>query len=304
MLHILSGPQRGGSFKLREGVNFLGRSIDNDVVIEDRTVSRKHLRIIKKGDQYFLTDLRSRNGTFFDGSYVVPGSEVEAKEGVPIAIGMSIICLGEGCKEQINSFKDTIELKREVVEQRGIFEEHRKAANQEELDFLSKVSTLLGSGLPMPEVLKKILDHIFGLLKRIDRGAFILVNPETGQIKETVSRSDISDVDKTVAYSKRVVERVLKNKRPVLISNVQTEEDELVDTLKVLKIECVMCVPMIFGSDVFGALYVDSRQRPYGFRETDLFVFLELGQQVALVIEKARFGSEISTIVDTLSSED
>ncbi len=304
MLYILSGPEGGRSFKLREGVNFVGRSLDNDVRIEDRTVSRKHIRITKKGHKYFLTDLRSRNGTFFDGAYLAPGSEVEAKEGVPIAIGTSVICLGQGCKEQINFSQDTMEIKKDVIEQGGAFKDRRIDANREKSEFLYKVSSLLVSGSTIREALEKILGYMFELLKRIDRGAFILVNPQTREIKETVSRSDISDDDKAVSYSKRVVERVLKDKRPVVISNVQTEEDELVDTLKVSKIECVMCVPMVFGSDIIGAIYVDSRQRPYGFRESDLSLFMELGQQIALAMQKARFASEMSKIVDTFSSDD
>jgi pSer/pThr/pTyr-binding forkhead associated (FHA) protein len=304
MLYILSGPEAGRSFKLREGVNFVGRSLDNDVRIEDRTVSRKHMKITKKGDKYFLTDLLSRNGTFFDGAYLAPGSEVEAQEGVPIAIGTSVICLGQGCKEQINFLQETMEIKKEVIEQSMVFKDSRRETTQERREFLYKVCSLLVSGLTIREALEKILGYLFELLKRIDRAAFILVNPQTREIKETVSRSDTSDDDKAVAYPKRVIEKVLKDKRPVVISNVQTEEDELVDTLKVSKIECVMCVPMVFGSDMFGVIYADSRERPYGFRESDLSLFMELGQQIALAMEKARFASEMSKIIDTFSSDD
>jgi pSer/pThr/pTyr-binding forkhead associated (FHA) protein len=304
MLYILSGPEGGRSFKLREGVNFVGRSTDNDVRIQDRTVSRKHIRITKKGDKYFLTDLRSRNGTFFDGAYLAPGSEVEAKEGVPIGIGTSVICLGQGCKEEINFLQETMEIKKEVIEQSDVFKDSGRKTTQERLEFLYKVSSLLVSGLTIQEALEKILGYLFELLKRVDRGAFILVNPQTGKIKETVSRTDTSDNDKGIAYSKRVIERVLKDKRPVVISDVQTEEDELADTLKVSKIECVMCVPMVFGSDIIGVIYVDSRQRPYGFRDSDLSLFMELGQQIALAVEKARFVSEMSKIVDTFSLDD
>jgi len=302
-VYVLSGLQKGQNFKLREGANFVGRSIDNEIRINDRTVSRKHLKIVKRGEKYFLTDLRSRNGTFFDSSYLYPGAEVEAKEGVPIAIGMSVICLGKGCREQAISFQDTMELKKGSFEQSGTFEDRRRESNEEKLEFLYKVSSLLTKGISVTEALEQILGHIFGLLKRIDRGAFILVDPDTREIKQTISRSDISNNKKVQPYSKRVVERVLKDKKPVVISNVQTEEDELVDTLKVLKIECVMCVPIIFCSDIFGLVYLDSRQRPYGFRETDISVFMELGQQIAIFMEKERFASEISKIVDTLSSD-
>lgn len=41
----------------------LGRHRNNDIIIKDPFVSKEHFRIIKDGDQYFLEDLGSANGT-------------------------------------------------------------------------------------------------------------------------------------------------------------------------------------------------------------------------------------------------
>jgi pSer/pThr/pTyr-binding forkhead associated (FHA) protein len=56
-LHILNGPDMGQSFMLVDGATYLGRSIDNDIRIQDKTVSRRHLRIVKKGSKYFVIGL-------------------------------------------------------------------------------------------------------------------------------------------------------------------------------------------------------------------------------------------------------
>ena len=95
-LYILNGPEMGRSFELRDVATYVGRSLENDVRIEDKTVSRRHLKIVKRGKKYFVTDLKTHNGTFFNGNYKAPGLELEGKEGVPIAIGMTVICLGKG----------------------------------------------------------------------------------------------------------------------------------------------------------------------------------------------------------------
>jgi GAF domain-containing protein len=80
----------------------------------------------------------------------------------------------------------------------------------------------------------------------------------------------------------------MKDRRVVTFSNVQTEEqNELVDTLKILKIESVMCVPMFSSSQLIGLIYVDSLERPYGFRKEDLPLFTDLSQITALTVEKA-----------------
>jgi DNA-binding NtrC family response regulator len=42
----------------------IGAMEDNDIVLEDETVSRNHCRIFVEGDQYLIQDLDSTNGTF------------------------------------------------------------------------------------------------------------------------------------------------------------------------------------------------------------------------------------------------
>jgi pSer/pThr/pTyr-binding forkhead associated (FHA) protein len=125
-LYVLSGPRKGLSFDLKEGRTYIGRSSENDIQIEDRTVSRRHLRILKAGNTYYISDLRSRNGTFFNGNYLAPGIELEIKEGVPITIGMSVICFGEICKKHMLPFLDSIGLSKKASEESGIFEKHRR----------------------------------------------------------------------------------------------------------------------------------------------------------------------------------
>jgi pSer/pThr/pTyr-binding forkhead associated (FHA) protein len=45
----------------------IGRARDNDIVIENLSVSRNHARIRKEGNQFILTDLNSANGSFVNG---------------------------------------------------------------------------------------------------------------------------------------------------------------------------------------------------------------------------------------------
>ncbi len=45
----------------------VGRARDNDIVIENLSVSRNHARIRKEGDRFILTDLNSANGTYVNG---------------------------------------------------------------------------------------------------------------------------------------------------------------------------------------------------------------------------------------------
>lgn len=57
----------------------IGTNEDNDLVLDDQTVSRRHCRILQRNDRYLVEDLGSTNGTFVDGvrierAYLEPGS--------------------------------------------------------------------------------------------------------------------------------------------------------------------------------------------------------------------------------------
>jgi len=60
-----------GIFPLKVGLNSVGRMPDNDVVIADGSVSRRHCAIVvHAGDGCELHDTASKNGTFLNGKRI------------------------------------------------------------------------------------------------------------------------------------------------------------------------------------------------------------------------------------------
>ena len=129
-LYVLNGPDKGKSFEMIEGDNYIGRSSENDFTIKDNTVSRRHLKIIKRGKRHFIVDLKSMNGIFFNGNFLTPAIEIEVKEGIPIVIGMSAIGIGYTCKNTVAPFLDSIGLTKETQAESGIFAIHQNKTNQ------------------------------------------------------------------------------------------------------------------------------------------------------------------------------
>jgi len=300
-LVILNGPEIGRTLSIKEGVSFLGRSLDNDIRIDDKTISRKHLKIESYRGKHSVTDLSSRNGTFYNGKYVIPGHEVEVKEGVPLAIGMTVICFGKGCKEQIVPFLDTVGLIREKGKKEDLLDDRRSGTDLKREDLLSRVSLALKATGPLKALLEEVLGHIFFHLKRLDRGAFILVDPVTLQPVETICKVSKTSKDMITSFSEDVVESVLESSKPLIYSKGYTEEKSaLVGTLKVQKVESVICLPLINGSRIMGAMYVDSLKRPDGFRRDDLLILLDIGQRVALAVETDRLASDLEEIARSL----
>lgn len=66
-LHFKTGPRAGQSIPLGGGTISIGRGADNEVVMDDPTVSRHHARIIFEGGHYFVEDAGSMGGTLIEG---------------------------------------------------------------------------------------------------------------------------------------------------------------------------------------------------------------------------------------------
>jgi hypothetical protein len=74
---------------------------------------------------------------------------------------------------------DTVSLIREKEKKRSAVEDRRSESEKKRQDLLSKVSRTLKGAEPLRVILEKVLGHIFHHLTRLDRGAFVLVDPET-----------------------------------------------------------------------------------------------------------------------------
>lgn len=62
----------------------IGRNADNDIIIDNLSVSRKHAMITSRRDGYSITDCNSKNGTFLNGT---PIKQSALKSGDEIVIG-------------------------------------------------------------------------------------------------------------------------------------------------------------------------------------------------------------------------
>ena len=64
------GGRVGESFTLDTERKTIGRRPDSDIFLDDVTVSRDHALLVRRGDEFYLDDLGSLNGTYVNRSRI------------------------------------------------------------------------------------------------------------------------------------------------------------------------------------------------------------------------------------------
>ena len=91
-LAVVEGPLRGSHMEIAsvEDVT-IGRGPDNDFQLGDDFASSRHARLFRRGSEWFVEDLDSRNGTFVQGVRIDQPERVSV--GTDIKMGSTIVRL-------------------------------------------------------------------------------------------------------------------------------------------------------------------------------------------------------------------
>jgi len=88
VLHIIGGNDRGKQHELTRATTSIGRGTDQDVVLADIAVSRRHVTILMEGQRFRLKDLGSGNGSLVNGQRM---DSVILNDGDQIEIGNTLM---------------------------------------------------------------------------------------------------------------------------------------------------------------------------------------------------------------------
>jgi hypothetical protein len=86
-LLVIKGPNIGDKFFIDKEESFIGRSPESDVLLDDITVSRKHVIIQKDNKNCRIIDAGSLNGSYLNGNIV---EEAVLQDGDRLQIGKYI----------------------------------------------------------------------------------------------------------------------------------------------------------------------------------------------------------------------
>src|ERR1044072_2886887 len=293
----------------------IGRSARNDLCIPDPFASRVHAEVRHEGDEYFLQDLGSANGTLYNGSIV--DATIPLTRGGRIQIGETEIIFNDGpyplssgatmVTEQSDSVPEaTIALSSADRTTSGLLQAIEGARSQSSaesvkrradrqtdlLALISKVGVALLASVTLNETLEQIVSLVFEAVPA-DRCMIMMRDKNNPEMKVAVAtlRDRAGEVGE-IRISRSVIDEVVTNGKSVLTSDAQADPRFAGGTVMLQGVRSVLAVPLGVGANVFGIIYADSPLSDARFTEDLLKVLTTLASVAAIRVENARLTEE------------
>ena len=255
-----------------------------------RDVSRRHARLTRVRDAWFVEDLKSRNHTFVNGIDIFGRRPRALRHGDRIRIAShellfddpdaptldsgSVIVQDEPATQALSSVSLSLD--------KGVDDRARLSVLLEVTRCLSKVRSL-------DEALDATLKALFRIFPSAGRGVIGFMDgdefvPKWWRLRE-------GKANELINVSRRVVQRVAKEKEAILIDNAASEFPGD-GSVHQLHIQSLMCAPLMDADgNVFGVFQVDSGSTS-GFIADDLAVMATVAIQASMAINFARLHEE------------
>lgn len=284
-LSAISGKLKGAVITIDEAMT-IGRETSAGLCIADASVSRRHSRIEKSGEQFVISDLESLNGTFIND---VPVKSRVLQHGDRIRIGESqfLFLLQEG--DQISQ-SSRVHMDENAVVSGSTMQFRVDDAiylMARDLSALMKVSTSINAIRGLEELEKKLLELLFEVVPA-QRGT-ILLSSETSIDNATLFGLDrVRGKDASINVSRTIAEQVLRE-GVALLANANKDESKL-NTASLIEAQThsVMCVPLVMPDRRIGVLYLDTQLPGNEFNQDHVQLVTAIAGIAAVAIENAR----------------
>ncbi|WP_437274935.1 sigma 54-interacting transcriptional regulator [Sorangium sp. So ce375] len=260
----------------------LGRSEQNDVVLDDHQVSRFQARFTRSEQGWSVEDLGSMHGTLVNTVRITTHL---LKVGDRIQVGNTLLVFREDAEPELAHQQATAAFAplRDDSDRRLqlVYELSRAAFDLAERD------DLLG------RVLQSLLDAL-----GCERALVGLAEPGARGFRRLARTREGGPGADDIAVSRTLLEAVTVRRESVIFHN--TGERGAPKTLVREGILTAMAVPLHAGSLLLGFLYVDARQRPALFTPQDLDFLTAIGHLVAAALESGQRYRRMEALTEAL----
>ncbi len=306
-------PQR---YRLTGPEVFLGRSSENEVVLNDFSVSRRHAVIRREAERWVIVDQNSTNGVKVNGRFVtsspiVPGDvltvgtfTLTVREEMPAERPKPPVrAVGDSSSTFVRSIADfnrDFHLEEYVPEEEegdALTQSGKRStsavARSKIFEILVQVAKTLILAREVQEILGRVVDLLFEHLP-VDRAVVVLVGDDGRLVPMLARQRGKESGDAGEIFSHTIVDSVIQNRVAVLTSDALADgRFEAGQSIRIQQIRSAMCVPLWNQDRVIGALHVDTPLRAGSFTADDLDLLTALGNFAAVAIERARLQRRI-----------
>jgi serine phosphatase RsbU (regulator of sigma subunit) len=270
----------------------IGRSHTNNLCLPFMFVSREHARITQQGDQCVIQDLKSKHGTYLNGTKI---DSAVLQPGDRLALG------GPNGIEIVVGGRDVFD---SLLKYPAGMSEAGAGKGFKDLALLLEAFQALNSTFVLEELLNLVVDSAVAL-SSADRGFILLKQPdETLKLAVGRGRQRQSLELGSFAISRRVPEETVHTQRTIIIQDIELEADGH-ETTRQLGLKSICSIPLRlnpvaenphlttdFRPEVIGVLYLDSWSATSPFNGEVLNSLESLALEASLAIEKARMYKE------------
>ncbi|HEV3022338.1 MAG TPA: SpoIIE family protein phosphatase [Pirellulales bacterium] len=293
LLQSINGQSSGQRYTLSDDRTVLGRDTDCDIVLGLGGVSRKHAQVLAIDGEYYVENLKSRNGTFLNGEQICGRQKLHENDLLTVCdLEFSFHVRSHGavlvddapddCKATITTTRD-VSAGRDDVRQTAVNPETKLRAMME-------LSRNVGSTLARHEVLSKILDSLFSIFPQADRGFVVLRMGEDGPLAIQAEKHRVANTNIPARISRTIVDTAMRSAEAILSADVASDPRfEGSQSSAILQIRSMMCVPIIDAQGLaLGAIQVDSFDQRTPFLRDDLEVLASVAGLASVAVENTQ----------------
>jgi sigma-B regulation protein RsbU (phosphoserine phosphatase) len=285
-LVTMKGPNPGQRYALDGNSALIGRQPEANVYLESLAVSRQHARLVRHGEDWFVEDMGSSNGTYLNGTRISGPTPLTEHDSLQIGPYVLELALERG---PLTEPEQIIRAQVNALSSNQTLYGHNPAYK---LQVVLDISRHLGRTLEMDALLGRLLEHLLRLFPQADRGLVVLCQGDRLAVRAQHSRQQGEQAD--FPYSRTLVRRALHEGVGLLSEDVGGDRElKLSDTLASLNLRSFLCVPLL-GSEGrrLGVIQLDCLRQGQVFRSEDLEVLTAIAIHVGVVLENAELHAE------------
>ncbi len=167
---------------------------------------------------------------------------------------------------------------------------------------LLEFSRRLALETQIPELLNALMDEIVAI-SSAEKGLLVLIEEGAPKIKVARNWRQEALTQSEDALSDSILQKVLLNKSPVVVSDAQSDA-EFKSSMSVVsyRLTSVMCVPLIHQANLFGAIYVGNNSFTHAFDQASLEILMVFAAQASLLVQNAFHINALNAEKDSLKA--